>query len=135
MKALALQGAIRTRLAAFGALVALVATRIYDAVPHQVDADTFPFVVIGDDTAIPFDTHSTVGAEHTVTIHSWSRYDGRKEIKEIQDALYGALHRHALAVAGVTTVDCQWEFSQSFLEPDGKTRHGVDRFRILLDGV
>ena len=76
MKTWALQQAVFARLGAFAALTALVGARIYDHAPQDA---TFPYVVIGDDTTIPFDTHSTVGGEHTITVHTWSRYRGRSE--------------------------------------------------------
>lgn len=132
MKAWPLQQAIYSRLAGFAALVALVGARVYDRVPPST---AFPYVVIGDDTAVPFDTHSSVGARHTVTIHVWSRDGGRDETKRIQQAIYDALHRNALVVAGAETVNCEWEFSESFLEQDGLTRHGVMRLAVVLDGV
>lgn len=133
MKSFALQTALMTRLAAYSALTALVSTRIYDRVPDQ--AGTFPYVVIGEDTVAAWDAHDTVGAEHTVTIHSWSDYRGMKETKQIQEALHGALHRYALPVTGATTVNCAFEFSEAFLDPDGIRRHGVMRLRVTLDGV
>ena len=125
-----LQEAIKTRLEAFAALTAL---GVGDILDHATQDAAFPYVVIGDDTSNPMDTHGTVGSDNTVTIHTWSRYRGRKETKEIQREIYNALHRHALVVSGVDTVDCQWEFGESFLDEDGLTRHGVQRFRVLLD--
>lgn len=125
----ALQEAIYSRLNGFAGLTALI-DAVYDHVPQD---PTFPYVQIGEDTAIPFDTHDSSGSDNTVTIHSWSRYRGKKEIKDIQRQVYLALHRFALSVTGVDTVDCQWEFADSFLDDDGLTRHGVQRFRVMLD--
>lgn len=124
-----LQQAIYSRLDGYSALSALV-TAVYDHV-HQDAA--FPYVVIGEFTAIPFDTHGETGSETTVTIHTWSEYRGKKETHEIQREVYKALHRHALAVSAVETVACEWEFSESFMDDDGLRRHGVQRFRIILD--
>lgn len=126
----ALQQAVYTRLTGYGDLTALI-DAVYDHVPQN---PTFPYVQIGDETAVPFDTHDSIGSEATITIHSWSRYRGKKETKQIQREIYNALHRHALSVSGVTTVDCQWEFADSFIDDDGLTRHGVQRFRVILDG-
>lgn len=124
-----LQKAIFTRLNAFAALTALI-DAIYDHVPQD---PTFPYLQIGDDTSVPFDTHDSQGSDNTITIHSWSRYRGKSEIKQIQRETYNALHRFSLVVTGVTTVDCEWEFADSFKDPDGITRHGVQRFRVMLD--
>jgi hypothetical protein len=111
-------------------------TGVYDSVPQAADAGSdlpFPFVTIGDDTAIDWDTDTSVGKEATLTIHSWSRYRGRSEVKQIQGAIYEALHLSNLSVVGYTTVLCLSEFSESLVDPDGLTRHGVQRFRVILD--
>ena len=42
-----------------------------------------PYVVIGDDTSAQWDTDDTVGSENTLTLHVWSRYYGRAEVKDI----------------------------------------------------
>ncbi len=144
-----LQIAIKTRLDAFAGLTAILATdadgtgaAIYDHVPQEVSDDdgsggivspNFPYIRIGEFTAIPFDTHSSQGSDNTITIHSWSRYRGMSEIKRIQRQTYLALHRFELVVSGVDTVDCQWDSVDVFLDDDGLTRHGVQRFRIMLD--
>lgn len=108
---------------------------VYDEVPDlpegQPDAN-FPYVVIGDDTAVPFDTDDQQGAEATLTIHVWSRYHGRKEAKDILGEIYRLLNRAKLSIVGYNTVDVLWEFSETFTETDNATRHGVSRYRITL---
>lgn len=141
-----LQIAIFTRLSAFTALTDLLADdvdgsgpAVYDHVPQEVsddsdqDSGNFPYVRVGEFTAIPFDTHDSQGSDNTITIHSWSRYRGMSEIKRIQRQVYLALHRFGLVVTGVDMIDCQWESADVFLDDDGLTRHGVQRFRIMLD--
>ena len=125
----ALQAAVKTRLDEFTALNDIVGP----VLDHATQDEAFPYVVIGDDTHNPLDTHSTQGSDSTITIHTWSRYRGKKETKEIQREIYNALHRYSLVVAGVDTVDCQFEFGESLLDEDGLTRHGIQRFRVLLD--
>jgi hypothetical protein len=133
VKTWALQQAIYTRLTGYSALMA-IAKAIYDDVPQDVADTDFPYVEIGEDTTIPFNTHSGVGGEHTITIHTWSRYRGKSETKRMQEQIYAALNRYALSVSGGTMVNCEQEFSTSFMDADGITRHGVQRMRILLDG-
>ena len=108
---------------------------VYDEVPYLPEgmpATNFPYVVIGDDTAIPFDTDDQVGADATLTIHVWSQYRGRKEAKDIQGEIYRLLNRATFEIIGYNTVDCLWEFSETFVETDGATRHGVSRYRITI---
>lgn len=133
----AIQAAVYGRLTTYAPLADLLAPHadnpakpaVYDDVPQGA---LFPYVTIGDDTLIEWDQDACLGAEATITLHVWSRERGRKQAKTIQGALYDALHRYALPVDGSHTVDCLWEMSESFLDPDGHTRHGVSRFRIIL---
>ena len=131
----AVQAAIYWALTASAPLMAIV-TGVYDNVPHlddREDADAdFPFVVIGEDDVDEDDTDTSRGFRIEVEIHAWSRYRGRREIKQIQGHVYDALHRQPLNVAGYHFVDCFFDESQTLLDPDGKTRHGVSIFRITI---
>lgn len=109
---------------------------IYDNVPEAVDAGSdsvFPYVTIGDDTFLEWDTDNSQGKEGTLTIHSWSRYRGRKEVKEIQGAIYDALHLSNLNITGYYSVLMLSEYSETLVDPDGLTRHGVQRFRLIIE--
>lgn len=123
-----IQKAIYDELISFVPLNNFVDDRIYDDVPEQ---EVFPFVNIGEDTGIQWDTDNSNGVESTLTIHVWSREPGRRECKEIMQVIYGALHRTEISVDTMDTVFLLWEFSETFLDPDGKTRHGVMRFRYI----
>lgn len=109
---------------------------IYDDVPQIADSGNssfFPYVSIGDDTVTDWSTDTASGGEVTVTVHSWSRYAGRKEVKQVMEAIYNALHRATLTAPGFEFVGCDFEFSETVLDPDTETRHGIQRFRLLLD--
>lgn len=108
---------------------ALIGDRIYDEVPQG--AATFPYVVIGEATALPFDGQTLDGMEQTLTLHIWSRYPGQKEAKQIMAAVAAALDDRALSVSGHTLVNLRFEFSEVFTDEDRKTRHGVQRYRIV----
>jgi hypothetical protein len=103
---------------------------VFDNVPQDTG---YPYIVIGDDTSVEWDTDDSIGSESTITIHAWSRYRGRKEVKEMLRAIYSALHRAEFSVEGGYLVECGAEFQETFLESDGLTRHGVIRFRLLVD--
>lgn len=131
--------AVNVQTAIYGALngdtgVSNLVQAIYDFAPQdEISGDSdFPYIVIGEDTVAPWDTDDSTGAEWTVTVHSWSRYRGQKEIKQIQDACYDVLHRAALSVTDFVTVTVEWEFGETLLDPDGLTHHGVQRYRLLL---
>jgi hypothetical protein len=91
-----------------------------------------PYVVIGDDTLIDFDTDGKTGFEVTVTIHSWSDYRGRAQVKGLLGEIYLLLHRKDYVIIGYTLVGSDCEFEETILESDGVTRHGIQRFRLFL---
>lgn len=132
---LPLQLAVLTRLT-----TAMPSSRIYDDPPNQPDGmpnSEFPYITIGDDTLVPWDTDGSLGVSATITIHVWSRKNGRKEAKDILGQLYTALNRQAanLSATGYTFIDCLHEYSEVVEEVDGKTRHGITRFRITMEKV
>lgn len=129
----ALQTAVYNRLTS-----QLTGKRIYDVPPNQPDGmplSNFPYITIGDDTHSPFDADDTLGMSATITLHVWSRADGKKETKELQGLIYTALNRQSanLSATGFTFIDCLHEFSEVIEEVDGKTRHGVSRYRIIME--
>lgn len=103
---------------------------VYDDVPGDA---AFPYVVVGEDTHIPFDTDDSLGSESTLTLHVWSRYCGKKECKEIMALIYDALTRQALVLEAHYLITIEFEYSEVLLDPDGITRHGVQRFRALVE--
>ena len=134
---LEIQKAVITALKAYAPLAAVLATAssIYDNVPQVVDggdSSNFPYVVLGDDTSIEFDTDDTNGHETTITLHSWSRKRPRKETKTIMGHIYKALHKTSLNISGYNTVLIQSEFSSTEKDPDGISTHGIQRFRIIV---
>ena len=121
--------------AIYNRLNGAISATIYDDVPIQPDGQpnaNWPYVVVGDTTAAPWDTDDRTGASMTVTLHIWSRYAGMSEAKSIAGQIYDRLHRHALAVTGMHTVDCLYEFSTFMRDSDGETRHGVVRYRLTM---
>lgn len=120
----------------FAALSAALTCPVHDATPGLPEGqpdNAFPYAVVGDDTLVAWDTDDSLGASVTVTIHFWSRKAGRKEIKTLMGLAYTALNRVRPTITGFRVVDCLWEFATTPpVEADGKTRHGVQRFRLTL---
>lgn len=113
----------------------LTGCQVFDTapfLPEAAPANAFPYVVIGDDTQAPWDTDDTLGADMTITLHFWSRAAGMKQVKALMDEAYGLLNRGSWSLSGVRVVDCLHEFSDVMTDPDGKTRHGVQRYRLTL---
>lgn len=129
---------VELQTALFARLNSQLSVPVYDAVPQAVDAgdnSAFPYVTIGDDSASEFDTDTSTGFDTDCTIHVWSRYRGRREVKQIQKSIYDALHLHDLSVSGYHTVMVLFESADSFVDADGITRHGVSIFRIVTEEV
>ena len=102
---------------------------VYDDVPEDV---TYPYVQIGEETAIDGGTKTVDGNEHTLTIHIWSQYRGRKEIKVLMQSVYDLLHDTGITLNAGSLVNVRNEFSTTLAENDGLTRHGVMRFRAVV---
>ena len=102
---------------------------VYDDIPENT---SYPYVVLGEETAANNGSNTLDGVEHTLTIHAWSQYRGRREIKEIMESVYSLLHDSAITVSGASLVNIRNEFSQTLAENDGITRHGVMRFRVVV---
>ena len=102
---------------------------VYDDVPENT---AYPYVILGEETSANSGTKSLDGIEHTLTLHVWSQYRGRREIKEIMQSLYSLLHNTAITVTGASLVNIRQEFNNTLMENDGITRHGVMRFRAVV---
>ena len=128
---LIVQGLVYNTLAANSALQALGA-EVYDNVPQNT---VYPYVAVGEDLHNEWDTDTSLGTDCIITVHTWSRYRGRTETKRIQGAIYDALHRKesSFTISGYNVVLCDFVNSQSFLDSDGLTRHGVQTFRIIIE--
>lgn len=124
------QQAVYSALTGDSTLVSLVSTRIYDHVPENA---AFPYVELGEGTAVPgdVDTKTEDGMDQTIMIHTLSRYRGAKEAKQIMSAITEVLHDASLSISGHSLVMCSFEFSELFMEGDGLTRHGIQRFRVV----
>lgn len=110
-------------------LTSTLGASVYDFVP---DSTAFPYVKLGEETAIDNGTKTLQGNEHTLVIHSFSRYRGSKQIKEIMSRIYALLHESSLSVSGASLVNLRFEFSDVIKENDGLTSHGLQRFRAVV---
>ena len=116
--------------AIFEKLEADLTTPVYDFVPQENAPSTY--VTIGDDTFSPFSTDGRVGFEGTLNIHTWDTSNGRKDCKLLQGEVYDSLNRAELVITGYNSIGIDFETSQTILDADGVTYHGVQRFRFLI---
>ena len=103
-------------------------TGIYDFVPEDT---SFPYVKVGDQTMVDDGTKDKKGSDFTLMVHTFSRYRGSKEIKEIMSLVYDILHESSLTISGAMN-NMRFEFSDIIKESDGLTTHGVQRFKTFV---
>ena len=127
----ALQTTIYSTLSSDNTLTNTLGAGVFDEV---VENATYPFVALGEETAIDYSTKDLNGGEFTINIHVWSQYKGAKETKEIMDRIHDLLHDSSLSVSGFNLANLRFEFSDILRDPDGITRHGVMRFRAIILG-
>jgi hypothetical protein len=126
----ALQQAVYATLASDGAVADVAGDRIFDAAPR---GSAFPYIVIGDDRESDWSTATEPGSSHALTIHIWSRAQGRRETRLAAEAVVAALNGASLALDGHTLIDLRWLESESVRESDGETVHAQLRFRALTE--
>ena len=123
----ALQAAMYTALVGHQPLMDII-TGVHDYTPDQ---KPFPYVQFGTIDAVDFGTKTFDGHEHTVELHVWSRERGRRQAYQIMGLIYAVLHRAQLVLTGHHLVLLRFDYQTTLWEPDGKTAHGIIRFRSL----
>ncbi len=104
--------------------------RVYGDVPQ---AAPYPFITLGQSVIRDWSTGTEDGAEHSLTLHVWSRSGGKKQVLEIIEAIRDVLHDQPLALADHHLVNLRHEFSEARLDPDGDTFHGIVRYRAVTE--
>lgn len=119
----------------------LAGSKVYDSVPDATASATapdsaFPYIAIGEMDSIPDDVSVETedsppaargddGEVETLQLHVWSRYRGQKEVKQIMQQVKDRLHGIDLQVSSRASAITFVRSRRNFLDPDGKTRHGV----------
>ena len=105
---------------------------VYDLVPEENDANTFPYVTINDIQATnispkDFDMH-----EYVVNIMAWSNQRGSAEVRYLDSQIYDLLNRKNPDIYNSCIADINHEFQTTVIESDGITLHSVNRFRVIV---
>lgn len=111
---------------------------VYAKVPQadqSEDDSAFPYITIGAFTTSPFDTDDENGVSVLADVSVWSRATSVLATSDIVSAVYAALHKHDLVIAGANTVDCLFSAMNELDDPDGRTTQDVLTFRITYDAV
>lgn len=138
MKIPELQQAVYNKLTGDGALMAVAQGVHAPKAPQADDGELigpFPYVVIPQITASPFDTKTSLGGSAVVQIDGYTRSSSGLDIGELHDLVYGALHHKAVAISGAAWVDTRFESSSFGWEGDQKTRRFVALYRVVYDDI
>jgi hypothetical protein len=128
---LALRQALHAGLNGFAPLTDLLGgPKVFDEPPRSV---AFPYVTLGDAQTNDWSTDTSAGHEHTVLLHIWSRQGGQKEAHLIAGELVAALETIILDPAGQRLVNLRFATADIRREQDGRTWHGVVRFRAVTE--
>ena len=127
---LELQKAIVLAFRADATIGGLAGDRIYDLVPQPV---TFPYVSFGPSFSEPYDGAAMDGWECLIELHTWSRSESnnRVECQGIMSGVEALLHDQGLTLDTANFVNGRMESSRTFVDPDGITFRGVQRFRFV----
>lgn len=124
-----LQAALYSRLTGDATVMARV-TGIFDAVPQ---GQTFPYVVLSNDTSADDSTKTYAQEDITKTIDVWSRYNGKKEAQEIMSLVLDSITQLPLVFTGGFSAQfTRLELMETLIDDDGVTRHGILRIRYLV---
>lgn len=129
------QTAIFSRLSSDENLTTLLADGVQGVRDHVPLNTSFPYLVIGETRCKPFDTVAEEGMENIFTIHCYSRESGMNETRQIMSAIYDSLHNADFSVPNQSLISCRLQQSETRLESDGKTRHGIQQFQIITEPV
>ena len=107
---------------------------VYDQVPEGAK---FPYVTLGETTALDWSTKLEAGQEITHTLHIWSQYPGMKEVLELVDEVIQAFTAAPLDLKtdGFQSVVHSLDMNEVLRDPDGITRHGILRFRFKIQEI
>lgn len=117
--------------AVYLALDGNISAPVFDHVPQNT---SYPYVVIGEDSFVDWSTDDKNGFQATINIHVWDRPEGdsgsrgRANVKVIQGEIYGILQRSSFAIGNFGNPGMSYEYSDCFMDTDGTTYHGVQRF-------
>jgi hypothetical protein len=81
----------------------------------------------------PTETDGGFGHEHTIMIHVWSGYEGKKEINLIMRRLELIYRDFAASLTGHRLVNIRYQFSDRLRDPDNQAWHGVIQFRAVTE--
>lgn len=130
---LALQAAVRARLVASSALVALVpAANVRDA---NGLPSVFPCILIGEGQTTPGGDIARKRHDAYLDLHIWAKESGVVTSKQIAGAVRGALVDTRWAASGLHVADLHVTSSRFLRDPDGLHSHAVVSLSAIVQEI
>jgi len=124
---LVLHKAIRDR------IISATGREVYDDFPEN---ESMPYIVAGEIDGRDWSDKFQPGQEVNATIHVWSDYPGKKEVADIMDEILQALTSNPLSLGSSFRAVCSGlDMSEIIIDIDGVTRHGILKFKYLIEEV
>ena len=134
-----LQKAMRAAIISDATLKALMGdpVALYDLVPENA---AMPYIAHDEPgtaewDVTPTETDDGYGHEHTIMMHVWSSYEGRKEVGAILYRLEQIFRDWSVSLTGHRLVNIRYQFSDRLRDPDGQAYHGVIQFRAVTEEI
>lgn len=105
---------------------------VYDGVPRGAP---YPHVSLGEVETRPWDTQTSRGHEHIVTLHVWTRGTNPREAQKLLDRLDAWAAAANAGVSGHRVVSFRNIFWSALNAPEAGLYHGVMRLRIVTEPV
>ena len=104
------------------------------SVHDSVSANTpMPYITIGEDNSVPYDTKTSYGEEIDHMIYVYSSYSGKKEVKEIMNAILESISSKPLEIEGGFFVEFDNIEMMEVTEVNGSpVKRGVMRFNFII---
>jgi hypothetical protein len=93
---------------------------------------TFPYIQFGQ--VVVSDTYA-IGKEIIAEVHTWSTAAGPHEVKQLQQTIRATLEKCSHERGGFRYVAIRENDARVFLDVDGETWHGVQRFKALASAI
>jgi len=126
------QKAIYNLLVNDSALTALIgANKIFDHVP---DNQAYPFVTMRTKPSSDRGNHDFEGWTQGLQIDVWHQYGGLGDLKvqQIQKRIDELIHSQDICIEGWNIIVLRRSTVDISDDPDGRTKHGVQIFKLLL---
>lgn len=103
--------------------------RLYD---HAPEDPVYPYLTYGAMRSEDMSADATVLSAHTVNLHIWSRYSGRREVVNTLAELTRVLEASPLDLADAKQVSANIVYTDIFRTPDARTLHGILRINYII---